>query len=155
MPFDEDIALEIDALRSVYDDRELYINQTPSLEVEFIANPHIALGNEKSFVQATLHFRIPDGYPSIPPKIEIPSTRGLGEERKQRLLKSLSENAAEFCGDTSILTLCETARDLLDDINLPEGKGFDQGSCKGSAVSVMLRELCYLSRELNAINRMP
>ena len=122
MSFDEDTALEIDALRSVYDDRELYIIETPSLEVKFIANPHVALGNEKSFVQATLHFHIPEGHPSIPPKIEIPSTRGLGEERKQRLLKSLCEDAAELCGDTSLLSLCETARDLLDDINIPEGE---------------------------------
>ena len=78
-------------------------------------------GDEDVFVETCLHFSLDHGYPDTLPEVWLDNTRGLSDERLQRLLKATKEVAEGFVGEPVLMTMCMAAKDALSAMNFPEG----------------------------------
>lgn len=117
-----DIASEIELLRAYDSETELVVKyEDEYVEVVFHASPRDSCMSSNSFVAATFLLRIPNTFPDEVPEIEIVNVRGLSETRSQRLRDELIEKVNEFEGEVCLVAICEAARDILDNLNTPEG----------------------------------
>eukprot|EP00210_Caulerpa_lentillifera_P008629 g8232.t1 len=74
-----------------------------------------------AFVAATILLRISNEFPSVGLEIEILNTRGLSEMRSGVLKENLVARVQEFDDEFCLVAICEAAKDVLDDLNTPEG----------------------------------
>lgn len=123
MLLNSEIESEIDVLRTVYDsETELAINEkTDCIEIIFQATPHHTFEHRYFFVEATLLFRLTNDFPNVLPTMEVLGVRGLGEERRWRLMSSMKSALQDFNDEPSLVVLCDILRDVLDTFNTPEG----------------------------------
>lgn len=73
------------------------------------------------FVAATLVFSLSPAYPHVSPAMSLEDVRGLGDARQARLLQALAQRAQQEVGEMALMVTVETARELLDEQNHPEG----------------------------------
>lgn len=86
--------------------------------------PHTADDVSTRFVQCTLVFRLPEGYPAAATSssgIALKDGRGLGDAREQQLLQLLKAEAQQMSGELVLGHLCEVGRGMQG------GRGQERG----------------------------
>lgn len=155
MASDDDLAMELEALRYTYP--EIQIEEGPALAAADdgaadagaagaapspAASASIALrprGARQAFVSATLHLAAPAGYPATSPSIQLLDPRGLGDARAAALLARLNAEAADLAGGPCLGALVEACQDGLTEANAPEGAAAAQSGGAPPARSSVCR----------------
>ncbi|CAA7406773.1 unnamed protein product [Spirodela intermedia] len=103
---EEEVQEELEAVVAVYGEDCRVLQTFP---------PHI------NFVEAVLGVRAGARYPAEPPHVILVESKGLDEERHEKLTTIVRNKAQELSSRPMLIALCEEAVDVLSDMNYPEG----------------------------------
>ncbi|XP_072425462.1 eIF-2-alpha kinase GCN2-like isoform X2 [Chiloscyllium punctatum] len=121
---------EVQALNSIYgqdfsDLREQdpwKVKRPP--EICIALHPQGLINVADSHVAVDLHVNCPVKYPDVPPEIELKRTKGLSNEKRNRLHAELVKLAKDHCGEVMIFVLADHVQAFLSENNIPPSKSF-------------------------------
>ena len=117
----EEVLEEIEALTAILDEDTVEIlsqDARPS-EINIKITPLTASEQEKQYVSLSLVVSLSDGYPSVPPGLEVRNPRGLEDSAVQGLLEDMKARCEEYTGCPVMFELIEMAREFLTARNVP------------------------------------
>jgi len=112
--WDEDQAMEIEALQSIYAEDFKVLGLAPhQFEITLVPNSD----GKDNHVSITLHVTYTPTYPQEVPIIEVKPLKGVGESQCTTLKEKLEEEAAQNLEVVMILTLAQSAKEWLESLN--------------------------------------
>jgi len=116
--FEEDQAMEAEALDSIFMDDFEQISSSP-FHYRIKLAPYAPGDGEENHVAIIFQCEIPATYPDIAPAMEVIVEKGLSDEQRQELLTFSAEKAEENLGMAMVYTLCEEIQEWLRNNNEP------------------------------------
>lgn len=116
--YEEEQAMEVEALESIYMDEFKKLQDQP-LQYEIALMPYSDGGEEDeiNYVAIRLQCIIPSTYPDVAPELEIVLDKGLSDEQKKEMMALLDQQVEENTGIAIIFTLCEALKEYLMENN--------------------------------------
>ncbi|KAI3410240.1 uncharacterized protein J3R85_018879 [Psidium guajava] len=117
---EEEVAMEVEAVQSVYGGDCLVVDRyPPRLHVRIV--PRTADVSSQQFVEAVIRISAGPQYPDVPPRVELIESKGLDHRRQKYLLDCILDKARQLSSCSMLVALCEEAVELLSKTNHPEG----------------------------------
>ncbi|XP_030465087.2 uncharacterized protein LOC115684485 isoform X1 [Syzygium oleosum] len=117
---EEEVAMEVEAVQSVYGGDCAVVDQyPPRLHVRIV--PRTADVSSQQFVEAVIGISAGPQYPDVPPGVELIESKGLDDIRQKYLLDCILNKARQLSSCSMLVALCEEAVELLSKMNHPEG----------------------------------
>ena len=119
----EEVLEEIEALTAILDEDTVEIlsddDRDRPAEIIIKITPLTASEQEKQYVSLSLVVSLSDGYPSVPPGLEVRNPRGLEDCAVKGLLADMTARCQEYTGCPVMFELIEMAREFLTERNVP------------------------------------
>ncbi|CAJ1351178.1 unnamed protein product [Effrenium voratum] len=116
MAHEEEQALEIEALQSIFD-KEFVSISSREFTIKLLPFP---AGEEENYVEVTLHVTYTDTYPDEAPDWKLEDVKGLGDEKLELLQKNVEETIESSIGMAMIYSVTEACQDFLKENNQKE-----------------------------------
>ena len=117
----EEVLEEIEALTAILDEDTVEILSKDEKPAEIIIKitPLTASEQEKQYVSLTLVVSLSEGYPGVPPALDVRNPRGLEDTAVKGLLSDMKTRCEEYSGCPVMFELIEMAREFLTARNVP------------------------------------
>mmetsp|Transcript_74789 Transcript_74789/g.161770 ORF Transcript_74789/g.161770 Transcript_74789/m.161770 type:complete len:265 (+) Transcript_74789:105-899(+) len=115
MANEEEQALEIEALQSIFEEGKEFVSISPT---EFLLTlvPYPA-GEEENHVGVTLHVTYTPEYPETLPEWELQDVKGFNDEKTDALKEKIEEIANSSVGMVMVYSMAEACQDYLKENN--------------------------------------
>ncbi|CAK9086078.1 unnamed protein product [Durusdinium trenchii] len=118
MAHEEEQALEIEALQSIFEEgKEFTSISNKEFTIKLLPFPG---GEEENHVQVTLHVTYTDAYPDEAPAWALEDVGGLGDEKLELLRQRIEESIESSLGMAMIYSVAEACQDFLKENNQKE-----------------------------------
>lgn len=117
MAHEEEQALEIEALQSIFEGEEFKSISEKEFAIKLQPFPG---GEEENHVGVTLHVTYTDAYPDEPPIWELEDVLGLSDEKLEQLKEKITETIESSIGMAMIYSVTEACQDFLKENNQKE-----------------------------------
>ncbi|KAL7861790.1 hypothetical protein SRHO_G00132310 [Serrasalmus rhombeus] len=85
---------------------------------------------QECYVTVDLQVKCPPTYPDVPPELELKNTKGLSNDKLQKLQTELTKLALDRCGEVMIYELADFVQGFLTEHNVPPSRSFHEEMLK-------------------------
>lgn len=155
-PDPEELMQELELVQAVWQNEVTLCNDSmtaPDAHSSLVAQltPLTAGEKQGQFVQCELLIEILQGYPSVPLRVSLKSSRGLSDACCSALLTTLRAKADELSGDPALYGFLEAAHEVVTSLNTPQGECAiclldlvqDGGADVSESCSLIVRTPCF------------
>ncbi|GAB2217026.1 hypothetical protein Drorol1_Dr00000184 [Drosera rotundifolia] len=121
MSKEEEVMMEVEAVRSVYGDEDCTVLSPYPPHIRVHVVPRTAYVTSLQFVEADIEIQATSQYPDVPPAINVVDAKGLDEDRLEHLRSSLHRKASDLTSGLMLVALCEEAVEKVSAMNHPDG----------------------------------